>query len=96
MVGIQGLGGVQEPEPNRPANVRDQAESTAASKGKDDLVISSAAQAAATLATTIQAAATIPDVRADRVAAAREAIERGDYKRPDIVAQVADRINKLL
>ena len=98
MVGIQGIGGVPEPKPDRPASTRDSKEApgASASDSKDDVVISSEAQAAATIAQTIQVAAAQPDIRADRVLEAKEAIERGDFKDPEIVGQVADKVSKLL
>ncbi len=98
MVGIQGIGGVPEPKPDRPENARDHSappvESGSASQ--DDVLISNQAHAAARLAATINAAQEQPDIRADRVEQAKQAIERGDYKNPDIVAQVAARIDKHL
>ena len=96
MVGIQGIGGIPEPKPDRPANARDSKESAKASAAasKYGVTISTEAQAAATLAQTIQVAASQPDIRADRVAEVRETIERGDFKNPEVVAQFADRIGK--
>lgn len=98
MVGIQGLGGASEPRPERPATSRDRDTSATSSTGQpeDGLLISSAAQAAATLSSSIRAAEIVPDVRTDRVEAAREAIERGDFKQPEVVAEVAERISRLL
>ncbi len=99
MVGIQGVSGIPEPKPERPAGTRgkaDAASTPASSESKDGVVISSEAQAAASIAKTIQAAKVLPDVRADRVEAAKAAIERGDFRNPDIVAKVAERIEKLL
>jgi flagellar biosynthesis anti-sigma factor FlgM len=98
MVGIQGVGGIPEPKPDRPASARDSKESAnaSASASKDGVAISTEAQAAATLAQTIQVAASQPDIRADRVAEAKEAIERGDFKNSEVVAQVADKIGKFL
>lgn len=98
MVGIQGIGGVPEPKPDRPENARDRnAPAIAAGSGsQDDVVISNQAHAAARLAATIKVADAQPDIRADKVEAAKQAIERGDYKNPDIVAQVAARIDKHL
>lgn len=101
MVGVQGVGGVQEPNrPERSTNAKDNAkapevenESSAAS---DDLKISNEAAAAARVAASINAAENQPDIRADRVAAAKEAIERGDYKKPEIVETVAQRVAKYL
>ncbi len=99
MGGIQGIGGVPEPKPDRPANAKDSPKtdpSGAGSPSGDGIVISSEAQAAAIVAQTIQASTIIPDVRADRVAAAKEALERGDFRKPEIVQVVADRISKFI
>jgi anti-sigma28 factor (negative regulator of flagellin synthesis) len=99
MGGIQGIGGVPEPKPDRPAGAKDNPKtdpSGTASPSGDDIVISSEAQAAATVAKTIQASQVIPDVRADRIAEAKEAIERGDFRKPEIVQVVADRISKFI
>ena len=98
MVAIQGINGIPEPKSDRPAKVRDAKKQEAEVKAPatDGLVISSEAQAAAHLSRTIQAAQTGGDIRADRVAAARESIERGDYRNPEIVAQVAQKISKYL
>lgn len=98
MVGIQGIGGVPEPKPERPADVRDRKarEEVAPVKSEDGVVISSEAQAAASLSRLVQTANSTPDIRTDKVAAAKAALERGDYKNPEIVAQVAERISKYL
>ena len=97
MVGIQGVGGIPEPQPDRPAKIRDkEADVSQSSLVKDGVLISSEAQAAAKLAKTIQAATSQQDVRTDRVAAARERIDRGEYKNPDVVAKVAERVSKYL
>ncbi len=99
MVGIQGIGGVPEPKPERPANVRDSKQSPSAeeaSSSSDGVVISSEAQAAAVVAKSIQVTQGQNDIRAERVEAAKEAIERGDFKKPEIVQVVADRVSKLL
>ncbi len=98
MVAIQGIGGVPEPKPERPAKVRDVKQQDVATTGqvKDGLVISSEAQAAAKLAQLIKIADQEPEIRADRVDVARERIERGEYKNPEVVAKVAERISKYL
>lgn len=97
MVGIQGVGGIPEPKSDRPAKIREkEADVGQKTLVKDGVLISSEAQAAAKLAKTIQAATSQVDVRTDRVAAARERIDRGDYKNPDVVAKVAERVSKYL
>ena len=97
MVGIQGIGGPQEPRPDRPSSVRDNrpSPSTDQDTASDGVVISSEAQAAAALTQTLKVR---PDqeVRTERVEAARQAIERGDYKKQDVVQVVAERISRLL
>lgn len=96
MVGIYGVGGPQEPRPDRPSSVRDNRPSPSAEKetASDGVVISSEAQAAAAITKTLQAG--VDDVRAERVEAARQAIERGDYRRPEVAKVVAERISRLL
>jgi anti-sigma28 factor (negative regulator of flagellin synthesis) len=59
-------------------------------------MISSEAQAAARLAQLVQAANQAADVRTERVEAARENLRRGDYKSPEVVAKVAEKISKYL
>ena len=98
MVGIKGINGVPEPKPERPAKPRSSQEKEGA-KGvpkKDDLLISSEAQAAAAIARSIRAVQNESDIRADRVADAKQRIERGEYKNPEVVAKVAERISKYL
>ena len=99
MVGINGIGGVPEPKSERPANVRDSKQGSAAnsaSASTDGVVISSEAQAAAVVAQSIKVTEAQSDVRNERVEAAKESIERGDFKNPEIMKVVAERINKLL
>lgn len=96
MVGIYGVGGPQEPRSDRPSSVRDNrpGPSTDKEASSDGVVISSEAHAAAAIAKTLQAG--VEDIRADRVEAARQAIERGDYRRPEVANVVAERISRLL
>ncbi len=102
MVGIQGIAGVPDPsKPERPSGTRSNSKSAAADAGSntansDDVVISNQAQAAAQVIDALSSAENQPDIRADRVAAAKAAIERADYKNPDVVEVVAQRISKFL
>jgi len=98
MVGIQGISGIPEPKPERPAKIREtKDQSTAVGKsGPDGVVISSEAQAAARVAQLIQSTGQSSEVRMERVEAARERIDRGDYKNPEVVAKVAEKISKYL
>ncbi|GMV91366.1 MAG: hypothetical protein AMXMBFR82_11440 [Candidatus Hydrogenedentota bacterium] len=98
MAGIKGIGGIPEPAPDRSASVRDKKrdETVKSAQSQDDVLISSEAQAAAKLAQLLQVARQQGDIRAERVAAAKAAIERGDYKKPEVVQEVARRIQDLL
>ena len=102
MVGIGGITGLPEPnKPERSTGARDNAKADATdgsshAADSDDVTISNQAQAAAKVVDALKLAAGQPDIRADRVAAAKAAIERADYKNPDIVEVVAQRISKFL
>lgn len=99
MGGIHGIGGVPDPnKPDRPANVRDRNETAppANAQAQDDVTISSEAQAAAQITGLIQTASAQSDVRADRVEAAKQNLAQGTYREPEVVAQVAERLSKLL
>lgn len=103
MVSIQGLGGVPDPKPDRTDKVRQGREQDVARKGtapagaaagEDGLSISSEAKAASEVARLVRLTQSQDDIRADRIAAARESLERGDYKKPEVVSQVAERLLK--
>ncbi len=97
MVGINGIGGIPEPLPDRPANVRDRKrEVESASVREDGVQISPEAQEAASSARLAGLAREGEEIRADQVAAARERIERGDFRLPEVVAEVARRLSKYL
>jgi hypothetical protein len=97
MVGINGIGGVPEPKGERPAKVREKERDVGQVVAqRDDVVISSEAQAAAKLANSLQSIALESDVRTNRVDAAREHLASGQYKNPDVVAIVAERVGKYL
>lgn len=98
MVGVHGVGGVPEPAPERPVNTRDKRRDEAAastSREADDVLISSEAQAAAKLASLV-ALAKQADIRQDRVDQAKQALDAGDYKKPEVVSELAQRISKFL
>ncbi len=104
MVGIQGLGGVPEPKSDRPDKVRNGREDASknasgageGTRSKDDVSISAEARAASEVGRLTQLAKTENEIRADRVAAAKQRIERGDYKDPEVVAKVAQRLLKFI
>lgn len=97
MVAIQGISGVPEPKPERPSKVRESKEQPVmTNKAKDGVVISNEAQAAAQLARLVKAANEGEDVRVDKVEAARERLARGDYKNPEVVSKVAEKLIRYL
>lgn len=104
MVGIQGLGGVPEPKSDRPERAKNDrgaapqsaAAGSGAGQSKDGVVISPEAKAASEVTRLVDLASTQSDIRADKVAEAKEKIARGDFRDPAIVAQVAQRLLKFL
>jgi anti-sigma28 factor (negative regulator of flagellin synthesis) len=97
MVGVKGVGGIPEPTPERPANVRERRrEDVKSSATQDGVQISSEAQEASAVARLVQLAKQEAEIRPDKVASAKEAIERGDYKIPEVIAEVAKRLSRYL
>jgi anti-sigma28 factor (negative regulator of flagellin synthesis) len=98
MIDINGIGGVSGSRPQRPDGPPDRRDTDAprAEGRQDGVVISSTAQAVARITQLIQAAEGQDDARIDRVEAARQRIESGDYRQRDIVATVAERVAKFL
>ncbi len=98
MAGVQGIGGIPEPVPERSVTARDrQREEVRGSQAQDEVLITSEAQAAAQLQKLVQAASqNNEDLRNNRVDEARAAIDQGKFKQLDVVQEVARRISKLL
>jgi flagellar biosynthesis anti-sigma factor FlgM len=97
MAGIQGIGGVPEPTPERPATTRDNRRTDApAQTSRDGVSISSEAQQAATVNRLTQTPALESDIRADKVASAKQSIERGEYKELDVLREVARNLLKFM
>jgi len=97
MVGVKGVGGIPEPAPERPANVRERKrEDVKSSATQDGVRISSEAQEASAVARLVQLAKQEAEIRPEKVASAKEAIERGDYKIPEVIAEVAKRLSRYL
>jgi len=105
MVGIQSVGGIPEPVPEKPTKVksdRDSGVKDIRGSGKvnppkeDQVVISSEAQAAAELSRLIQLSKEQEAVRPEKVEEAKQHLERGDYKKPEVVQKIAERIMKIL
>ncbi len=105
MVGIQSVGGMPEPVPEKPSKVKSNRDSEIkATQGagkvdvpKDDqVVISSEAQAAAELARLIQMSKGQDAVRVDKVEQAKQHLAQGEYKKPEVVQKIAEKILKIL
>lgn len=98
MGGIQGLGGVNGPSPERPAELRDKKREEVRSiqPPSDGVQISDDAQEAASVAKLIGAASDQTQVRQQKIEEAQLALNRGDYKLPNVMAEVAKRISRYL
>lgn len=98
MGGIEGIGGPHHGQPpDRSSNYRTPNGSTEGpQRPQDGVDLSPQAQAAAQTARLLEIARNQPDIRADRVAVARENIEAGLYQRRDVVAVVAERVGKVV
>ena len=100
MVGVQGVGGVPEPQSDRSTGVRGRRDDDARAREnvaqEDGVAISPEAQEAASVARYVQIAKDEPDVRADRVVEARAALERGEYKHPEVMATIAEKLSQVL
>ena len=96
MTGIQGVGGPAGPVPDRPNDVQNRKRDAgrAEASSRDGVAISSEAQQAAEVQRLVQLAASQDDVRVDKVAAARERLEQGDFKLENRVAEVARQLMK--
>jgi len=104
MSGIQGIGGVPEPRPGGPSRTREERENEVRQPGsagqsggsQDDVTISSEAQAAAEVSRLVRLSGSEQPVRSERVEAARERLEQGSFRDPEVVSQVADRLLRFL
>lgn len=96
MGGVQGINGLP-PTPDRPSDAKDRQRNESANVPvRDGVQISTEAQQAVETARLTQMAQTEPDIREDRVAAAREALARGDYKLENRIAEVARKLLQIL
>jgi anti-sigma28 factor (negative regulator of flagellin synthesis) len=96
MGGVQGINGLP-PTPERPNDVRDRQKDSQGSKSAGDGVkISSEAVGAADGALLTQLTQAEPDIREDRVAEAKAALERGDHQLENRIAEVAKKLLEIL
>lgn len=105
MVGIQSVGGIPEPVPEKPTKIKSDRDNSvkdirgtnkADTPKEDQVVISSEAQAAAELSRLVQISKEQEAIRPEKVAEAKQHLERGDYKKPEVVQKIAERILKIL
>ncbi len=92
MVGIQGIAGAPEPVGGTRAQGRSKAPAPSTGPNTDGLDISpQAAQAASAAATDGQ-----NEIRAERVAAARQRLEEGTHQLQEVVLDVAARLSRFV
>ncbi|HOJ33653.1 MAG TPA: flagellar biosynthesis anti-sigma factor FlgM [Candidatus Hydrogenedentes bacterium] len=95
MAGIQGINGIPEPTPERPASLRKREEART-TPSRDDVQISRAAKDAANVKRLVEQAQQDPEIRMDRVAEAQAALENGKYKDLNVLREVARNLLKYL
>ncbi len=105
MVVINSIGGIPEPVPEKPSRIKSEkdmevrgAKGVIRSPGQqeDQVIISSEAQAAAEIARLVNAVKAQDDVRMEKVEQARQHLEAGEYKKPEVVEKIAEKIMKLI
>lgn len=105
MVVINSIGGIPEPVPEKPSRIKSEKDTEVrGAKGvvyspgqqEDQVIISSEAQAAAEIARLVNAVKAQDDVRMDKVEQARQHLESGEYKKPEVVEKIAEKIMKLI
>lgn len=95
MVGIQGIGPFSGPANSKQVQGREKSSDTARAAATDGLDISLEAQEASAVSE-VAAQAPRSEIRAERIAQARENIEQGVYRIQEVVLQVADRLERFV
>lgn len=93
MVGIQRIGGTPEFANIKRTVERDKKTGAKGAEAHDAVEISDEARAALDVARLTEETALQEEMRAERVAEAKEAIEKGSYKLQHVILQVAARIS---
>ena len=96
MIGVQGVGGVQEPNGPKPASGRPKQADEPKAPSSDAASFSSAAELASVAESIIQKSAGTSETREAKVEQARRNLEEGTYKVQDVVRQVASRLTKFI
>jgi flagellar biosynthesis anti-sigma factor FlgM len=98
MLEINGIGGSNKPARIEREETRRRAEvatgSTSQTDVQDQVKISSQARMASNIVQFSEAVKSLPDIRQERVEAARQNLERGTYRDREVVQAVAGRISK--
>ncbi len=89
---VSGVGGVPRPIENRTTTSRRQKEEAETVRRTDGVDISPEARRAAEVSRFVEIARSLPDVREERVEAARGNIESGRYRDEEVVRQTAERL----
>ncbi len=93
MVGIHGISGIRQPVETKRADDRDKQVETQDMALRDGVEISQEAQRAAEAERLLGQVEKTNEVRAERIAQAKENLEQGTYKVQEVVLQVAARIS---
>jgi anti-sigma28 factor (negative regulator of flagellin synthesis) len=97
MVGILGIGGVPELANTTPAAVREKRDDLEKGLVRDDVLISQQALDASRITRTSGSSApNAEELQAQRVAQAKQNIEKGAYRVQQVVRQVAARISRFV
>ncbi|MDX9974287.1 MAG: flagellar biosynthesis anti-sigma factor FlgM [FCB group bacterium] len=98
MFEINGIGGTNKPARVEREEIRRRAEvnanPTAQADAQDQVKISSEARMASNIVQFKEAVNSLPDIRQERVEAARQNLERGSYRNREVVQAVAERLSK--
>jgi flagellar biosynthesis anti-sigma factor FlgM len=96
MVGMNGIIGVPGPANTSQPKARGSVSGSRGSLARDSVDFSSQAQEASRTAQLLEQARAESEVRAERVAKAKENIENGTYKMQGVVRIVASRVSKYI
>lgn len=96
MVGIYGINGIPGPATTSQPKARGTVSETKSPFTSDNVSISDEAQLASRAAQLVEQARAESEVRAERVARAKENIENGTYKMQGVVKIVAARVSKYI
>jgi len=94
MMEINRIGGPSDPVRIEREEVRRKRAAATPASAQDAVSISSEARQASNIVQFSEAVKRLPDIRQERVDAARENMEKGTYRANEIVRMVAERVSK--